>query len=188
MGKKAKVGESVKIPGGLAHVKPKKGDNSGRAAIRSNETGPGQDAHTKTPASGKSPNKPGGGSLSTLQAADVAKVPADKDLSKIGTSFKKHNHAKYGQKIKKCAKDLVNLKPTCKFARMCQDETTEQWNLNLYYFKGKNYVLAAYDWDPVDEKWKEACKPIKQPMSHWKSHLEFSAVGKKCAIIKGSAP
>jgi hypothetical protein len=122
------------------------------------------------------------------KAEDALKELPDVDVSKIDTSFKKHDHAKYTEKITNSAKDLVHKESNCKFARLCQDTTTEQWDLSLYFFREKTYVLAAYAWDAVDEKWKEAFTADRQPISQWKNHLEFSAARRKCSILKGTLP
>jgi hypothetical protein len=122
------------------------------------------------------------------KARDASKEPPDIDLSKIDKSFQKHDHAKYDEKIANSAKDLVRKEPGCKFARLCKNTTTDQWDLNLYFFHERTYVLATYAWDEVDEKWKEAFTSDKQPASRWREHLEISSSGKKCINLKGTLP
>lgn len=122
------------------------------------------------------------------KTTDAVPDPSAADPAKIDILSKKHDHSKYAEKIKKKAIDLVNTEPTCKFARLCQDATTDQWDLSLYYLREKSYVLVAYAWDEIDEKWKESYTADKQPVARWKSHLEYSSGGKKCRPLKGSPP
>lgn len=101
--------------------------------------------------------------------------------------FKKHDHNAYLQKIKSAAIDVVNKIPDSFFARMCKDSITDQWTLHLYFAQGRQYWFISYNWDEVDEKWEESFKSDKRNMSVWKSHVNYSASGKECTILKGAS-
>jgi hypothetical protein len=164
------------------------------------ETPPKQDPGTEKPVRNKAPEKPavriaaGRGKDSDAdpvlaeKTKDESSEPSAADPAKIDILSKKHDHSKYAEKIKKKAIDVVSKEPTCKFARLCQDTTTDQWDLSLYYLREKNYVLVAYAWDEIDEKWKESYTADKRPAAQWKSHLEYASGGKKCGVLKGSPP
>jgi hypothetical protein len=109
------------------------------------------------------------------------------DLTRSDTLFKKHDHAKYSEKIKNKAIDEVNKEATCKYARLCRDTITQEWGLSLYYFQESTYVMVTYVWDEIDEKWKKTFTSERSPVSGWKRHLEFSAGSKECRPLKGSS-
>jgi hypothetical protein len=192
--------KSKDAPPQLSETAKKSEDKPSAAAGDTSSTLLRQDQSEEKSTPGKEPEKPVGRVITAKgkefetntvlagKAEDALKELPDVDLSKIDTSFKKHDHAKYTEKITNSAKDLVHREPTCKFAQLCQDTTTDQWDLSLYFFREKSYVLAAYAWDVVDEKWKEAFTADRQPISQWKNHLEFSAARKKCSILKGTLP
>ncbi len=106
-------------------------------------------------------------------------------LSKAAPRFKRHNHEKYTEKIRNKAKDKVNKERTCTYATLCRDSTTDEWSLWIYRSEAKTYRFVAYSWDEVDEKWEKSFESDKRPLSGLKHHLEFTAVGKDCQILKG---
>ena len=106
-------------------------------------------------------------------------------LSKAAPRFKRHNHEKYTEKIRNKAKDKVNKERTCTYATLCRDSTTDEWSLWIYRSEAKTYRFVAYSWDEVDEKWEKSFESDKLPLSGLKHHLEFTAAGKDCQILKG---
>lgn len=100
--------------------------------------------------------------------------------------FQKHDHAKYAERVNNAAIDLVNKAPEAGFARVCRDSITEQWTLHLYYFRDKKYWFISYNWDEIDEKWEDSFKSDKRPLNVWKDHVNFSASGKECRVLKGA--
>ncbi|HMK33972.1 MAG TPA: hypothetical protein VK463_02820 [Desulfomonilaceae bacterium] len=157
-----------------------------------------EQTRTETPLTGKEPGKqldPGEtGTKASGSGAEPAKqfkdgvTDPDTDLTKVDTSFKKHDHSKYTEKIRNKAIDRVNQEPTCKYARICRDSTTDEWGLTLYYVQDKVYVMVSYAWDDIDQKFEKSFTSDKRPVSGWKHHLDFSAAGKECRVLKGARP
>jgi len=120
-----------------------------------------------------------------IRGDSVASNKSDLDASsKADTPFKRHDHAKYMEKIKNKAIDWLNKEKDVSYARLCKDSTTDEWSLWIYRTEGKAYRFVTYVWDEVDEKWKESFKSDKLPISGWQHHLRFSTGGKDCRVLK----
>ncbi len=107
--------------------------------------------------------------------------------SELTPLFKKHDHMKYLEKIKDTATELVSKESGSVFARLCKDSVTDEWSMSMYFFKDKVYWFVAYKWDEIDEKWEESFKSDERPIAVWKNHVNFSASGKECNILKGAS-
>jgi hypothetical protein len=102
------------------------------------------------------------------------------------TQFQRPDHAKYDQKIRNKAIDVLNKGGLCTLARLCKDSLTEKWSLTLYRKGEKSYSFVVYSWDPVGSQWERAYVSGSNPISRWEHHLKYSAGGKECRILKGT--
>lgn len=126
-------------------------------------------------ASRKEPQKPHG---------TETKSETDKGVPDF--SFRKHDHSKYVTLIRNKAIDRVNKEKNSDLARLCRDRTTDQWSLTIYRRADKSYSFIYLVWDEIDEKWEESYSADRRPISGWKQHLDFSASGKECKVLKGN--
>jgi len=111
---------------------------------------------------------------------------SEKDKGLPDFSFRKHDHSKYVVLIRNKAIDRVNKEKNADLARLCRDRTTDQWSLTIYRRAEKLYSFVYLVWDEIDEKWEESYSADKRPLSGWKQHLDFSASGKECKVLKGN--
>jgi hypothetical protein len=138
----------------------------------------------------ESDKRQGGDSGTSAQAFSAsaksakAEKPAPAGSSKPDPPFKRHNHAKYVEKIKNKAIDKVNTEKDVAYARLCRDSTTDEWSLWIYRSEAKVYRFVSYVWDEVDEKWEESFISEKRPLSGWQNHLKSLAAGKDCMVLK----
>ncbi len=124
---------------------------------------------------------------STERPAAKKDEPADssgKASEDADSPFKKHDHAEYIRLIRNKAIDMVNQDGKAAYARVCRDDTTDDWSLNIYHWHGRNYSFVTYAWDEVDQKWVESFVTDKRPVAGWKKHLDFSTAGKDCKVLK----
>ena len=101
-------------------------------------------------------------------------------------SFKKHDHQEYVTRIKNLAIDKVNKESDSFYARICNDSTTDDWILTIYFKHNKTFSYKSLVWDSIDGKWDSEYESDKRPMNIWKKHLAFASSGKKCTALKGS--
>lgn len=98
--------------------------------------------------------------------------------------FIRHDPSAYRETVEKSARETVERSPKASLARLCREDITGEWILNLYEVRGARYSFSSYVWDAVDEQWERAfsVKPRSKPSL--KDHLRFNAAGKDCRILK----
>ncbi|MGB6067866.1 MAG: hypothetical protein WBG50_23925 [Desulfomonilaceae bacterium] len=165
-----------------ADGKPSSTAGNPRAEVR--QSGSGSSTHSFEAAGKATQTAKLGAEQGVSVRIDPGKTGSDVP-SKGKPRFKRHDHAKYIEKIRNKAKDKVNKEKTCTYATLCRDSTTDEWSLWMYRSEGKAYRFVAYTWDEVDEKWEQSLTSDKRPLSGLKHHLEFTAAGKDCQILKG---
>ena len=124
--------------------------------------------------------KPGEEKSATTAKGDSKESPLP------DTQFQRPDHAKYEQRIRNKAIDVLNKGELCTLARLCKDSLTEKWSLTLYRKGEKSYSFVVYSWDPVGSRWEKAYASGSNPLSRWEYHLRYSASGKDCRILKGT--
>jgi hypothetical protein len=129
--------------------------------------------------------------ISGVKPSDVkSKTPEDNEWDKPETSapsFKKHNHQEYVTKITNLAIDEVNKELDVSYATICNDNTTDDWILTLYFKLDKTFSYKSFVWDSIDNKWDRDYESEKKPLIMWKKHLTFASSGKKCKALKGNS-
>jgi hypothetical protein len=100
-------------------------------------------------------------------------------------AFKHHDHAKYVTDIRNKAIDQLNKEKDTDLVRLCRNTTTDQWSLTMYRKVDRTYSFTDYAWDEINLKWEKVFSSGKKPVSGWKQHLDFTAAGKECRILKG---
>ena len=102
-------------------------------------------------------------------------------------TFKKHNHQDYVTRIRNLAIDEVNKEPSAFYATICNDSTTDDWTLTIYFRLDKMFSYKSFVWDSIDDKWDREYESEKRSLNMWKKHLTFASSGKKCKVIKGNS-
>ncbi|MFH0958050.1 MAG: hypothetical protein V1897_05025, partial [Pseudomonadota bacterium] len=119
-----------------------------------------------------------------------SKAPDNDDWDKSPDNtptFKKHNHQEYVTRIKNLAIDEVNKEPDSFYANICNNSTTDDWTLRIYFRSNKTFSYKSFVWDSIDDKWNRDYESEKRPLNTWKKHLAFASSGKKCKALKGSS-
>ncbi len=129
--------------------------------------------------------------ISGVKPSDVkSKTQEDNEWDKPETSapsFKKHNHQEYVTRITNLAIDEVNKEFDVFYATICNDNTTDDWTLTLYFRFDKTFSYKSFVWDAIDSKWDQDYESGKKPLVMWKKHLTFASSGKKCKALKGNS-
>lgn len=100
-------------------------------------------------------------------------------------SFKKHDHSKYIDHIRSKAIDALNREQDCSYSMLCNDSTTDEWSLTLYFRQEKSFRYKSFVWDPIDDRWEQQYESERKPLSVWKNHMSFATSGKQCHVLKG---
>ncbi len=100
-------------------------------------------------------------------------------------SFKKHDHSKYIDHIRSKAIDALNREQDCSYSMLCNDSTTDEWSLTLYFKQEKSFRYKSFAWDPIDDRWEQQYESERKPLGVWKNHMGFATSGKKCHVLKG---
>ena len=113
-------------------------------------------------------------------------VSSERGSDPINPSFKKHDHAKYKQRIKNKAIDKLNQQREVTHATLCRDTMTDLWTLTLYR-KGKgSFSFISYFWDEIDGTWEKGFDSGRIPLKRWRNHLRSSKREKSCTVLKGA--
>lgn len=120
-----------------------------------------------------------------LVGKEKSSDPGSEELEATSSAFKKHDHSKYVTDIRNKAIDQLNKEKDADLVRLCRNATTDQWSLTMYHRAERTYSFTDYAWDEVNLKWEKVLSSVKKPRSSWKQHLDFSAAGKECKILKG---
>ncbi len=116
-------------------------------------------------------------------------APESDDWDKSEASaptFKKHNHQDYVTRIRNLAIDEVNKEPNAIHATICNDSTTDDWILTIYFRPNKTFSYKSFVWDSIDDKWNREYESERISLNMWKKHLTFASAGKKCKVLKGT--
>lgn len=101
-------------------------------------------------------------------------------------SFKKHDHTKYVNRIKKLAMDVLKRENKSFYATLCCDSTTEEWSLTIYFKRENSFSYKSLVWDPIDDKWERMYESGSKPLAGWKKHLSYVTSDKRCSLLKGT--
>jgi len=112
--------------------------------------------------------------------------PVSEEQEASDLAFKHHDHAKYVAEIRNKAIDQLNKERDVDFVRLCRNTTTDQWSLTMYRRAERSYSFTDYAWNEINLRWEKVFTSDKKPISGWKQHLDFSAAGKECKLLKGS--
>jgi hypothetical protein len=155
-----------------------------RSALEKKSTG--KAAPGSSPPALSKPRTTGSGSKQVNAQTQAKQSSADGEYHEVKPSFQKHDHAKYVSSIKNKAIDLLNKHENATQAILCNNRTTDQWSLTLYFKRTRICSYTAYAWDDVDQNWKKVFSADRLPISKWREHMRYSSQDKQCSMLKGA--
>jgi hypothetical protein len=117
------------------------------------------------------------------KTGEVSEFDADRPAPGMGR-FRKHDHAKYLEKIKSTALEIVAKDRRISFAGLCRNQMNGDWNLRIYHKNEEFYSFKTFSWNAIEEKWEDAVDSEKRKAKTWHEHLRFYFSKRDCEVLK----